>query len=149
MASPSLLPSGRWYSPGFPHERVKHPWGLTFTQSSIHHDRRFLRTRLGMFARLASSRVPRRLCVLFRFPFRVSEVNQWDSGCYPISFSKRDSFHRDTAHDALTGSTKLNKPQNLNSGKLFKIAARPQRPYHAIVRRPLCRSVMPLQSMGN
>jgi hypothetical protein len=69
--------SRRWYSTGFPTERVRHPWALTFTQSSVHHNRRFSRSRLGMFARLASSRFPHRLCVLFRFPVQVSGVNQW------------------------------------------------------------------------
>ena len=80
----SYLPR-RWYSTGFPHESIKLSWTLKFKQSSFHHDSRFLRSRLGIFARLASSRFPRRRCVLFRFPFQVSGVNQWAFGCLPIS----------------------------------------------------------------
>jgi hypothetical protein len=60
---------------GFPTEQVTYPWALTFTQSSIHHDSRFLRSRLG-YTHFASSRFPHRLSVLFRFPFQVSGVNQ-------------------------------------------------------------------------
>lgn len=36
--------------------------------------------------------------------------------------------------DAVTGGTQPEQPQDLNSGQLFTIAARPQSPYQRLVR---------------